>query len=823
MKIIFLSILLFSVVQCFAQTDSLSESNSSSEDTAQAEVDSIFSDAFLKIEILKRSLQELESDIPSDKKLEETSLSFQNQIEYYDSLIEVISESSLEYKRLDDLRDLEKVKNENLEKIASLQSKVRGFTSEVTDYRDRLIKLFEKLNEIKSDSVELSNNSRLFNDYSQIKSKIETQSNGFGKILGKMQKELTLLNDLQGVEQENIQNIKKVTRTKIRKQSVPIWQSEVKDNIPQRAWISFKNSVFDIYKYLKDNPERIYAHIFVYAIILLIALYFKKKEHLWEKYIGKEEEIKNVLHPLQRPYTSSLLLSITISPWIHDGAPSDFFDTTLIFLLIPILVFLYSSNIKNLFRESVYFSIIYFIIHIQHFVYDNTLFQRITMLVLALLLLIVVNRLRKIYDGANVVFFKQLFKGAIALLLASILANIFGYFAFSEFLLSKVAAVIVLAVVFHISTFAIIDVIKLIMLTERVNKFNSVKLYYETIKDTITKYVRLIAFFFWIIVVLRISGYYDTVMSRVLGFLTHQHSLGSISYTIKGIILFILTIYTSVKISNILEIYFKEDYGRGNEGTKRSIGTITIMIRYSIIIIGFLFAILFSGLPIENITIVAGALGVGIGFGLQNIINNLVSGFILALERPIQIGDIVQLDQFTGEVQDIGIRASKIRTFDGSEVIVPNGELISKQVVNWTHSDNYRRIEIFVGVAYGSPTEKVKKLLNQAINSCSHIRSNPAPLALFHDFGDNSLNFRILCWTSIDTLLLAKSEIITEIDNLFRANNINIPFPQRDIHVRTLDPSIQFTKPEEKQPEQTESKPEKHPEPEDREEENDEN
>ena len=209
MKIIFLSILLFSVVQCFAQTDSLSESNSSSEDTAQAEVDSIFSDAFLKIEILKRSLQELESDIPSDKKLEETSLSFQNQIEYYDSLIEVISESSLEYKRLDDLRDLEKVKNENLEKIASLQSKVRGFTSEVTDYRDRLIKLFEKLNEIKSDSVELSNNSRLFNDYSQIKSKIETQSNGFGKILGKMQKELTLLNDLQGVEQENIQNIKK--------------------------------------------------------------------------------------------------------------------------------------------------------------------------------------------------------------------------------------------------------------------------------------------------------------------------------------------------------------------------------------------------------------------------------------------------------------------------------------------------------------------------------------------------------------------------------------------------------------------------------------
>ena len=797
MKIILFWILLFLSGFVNAQTNSDTEKPDALQDVQKIQSDSVFSDTFLKIEILKRNLQEFENEIPEGNYLEKTSNKFEQQIEDYDSAINNLTESVLDIKKLDDLKDLERATNERLEKLDKLQSKVLDFTSEINTYRDNLIKLYEELNELASDSVELVNNQKLNEDYLALKEKLEAQNNSFSKVLGFIQKELTLLNDLKDIEQGNLETIKDVTKAKIQKQSVPIWESEVKDDILKRAWVSFKNSITNIFEYLKNNPQRIYSHLFIYLIILGVVLYFRGKKYLWDKYEGKEDEIKHVLHPIKRPYTSSLLLSITVTPWIHNGAPSDFFDAILILLLLPILIFVYNSQIAKLFRESIYFSIVYILIHLQHFVSDNTLFQRVTLLVLSVLLIYIVNRIKRIYTGTNQVFFKQLFKVAAFLIFISIIANILGYFAFAEFLLAKIASVLVLAAVFHIATFSVIDIIKLIMLTDRINKFNSVQKHYEIIKDTITKYVRFVALIGWILVVLSIAGYYDSVMFRINNFLNSQHSLGSISYTIKGVILFILTIYLSVKLSNILETFFKEDFKGGADVKKRSIGTITIMIRYSIIVLGFFFAIIFSGLPIENITIIAGALGVGIGFGLQNIFNNLVSGFILALEKPIQIGDIIQIDTFIGEVQDIGIRASKIKTFDGSEVIVPNGELISKQVVNWTHTDTFRRIEIFVGVAYGSPTEKVTKLLNQAVNSCTHIRSDPTPMVLFHDFGDNSINFRILCWTTIDNFLNAKSEITTEIDNLFRANNISIPFPQRDLHLRTVDPSIQFFKPEE--------------------------
>jgi potassium efflux system protein len=127
--------------------------------------------------------------------------------------------------------------------------------------------------------------------------------------------------------------------------------------------------------------------------------------------------------------------------------------------------------------------------------------------------------------------------------------------------------------------------------------------------------------------------------------------------------------------------------------------------------IGFLLAVTASGFPLDKITIIISAFGIGIGFGLQNIVNNLVSGLILAFEKPIQIGDIIEVDNRSGTIMEIGIRSSKIATSDGAEVIIPNGDLISHHVINWTLSNNNRRIELIIGVAYGSDIEKVKTLL----------------------------------------------------------------------------------------------------------------
>ena len=206
--------------------------------------------------------------------------------------------------------------------------------------------------------------------------------------------------------------------------------------------------------------------------------------------------------------------------------------------------------------------------------------------------------------------------------------------------------------------------------------------------------------------------------------------------------------------------------------------------RFFLVTVGFILALLVSGIPIDRITIIIGALSVGIGFGLQNVVNNLISGIILIFERPIQTGDLVELQQYTGFVKDIGIRSSVIRTYDGAEVIVPNGNLVSQEVINWTLSNRQRRVEIRVGVAYGSDAKEVTEVLRTVLESHQKVLKRPAPAVLLDGFGDNSVDFRLLFWTSdIDNWLTTRSELSTNIYNALDEAGISIPFPQRDIHV----------------------------------------
>jgi potassium efflux system protein len=207
--------------------------------------------------------------------------------------------------------------------------------------------------------------------------------------------------------------------------------------------------------------------------------------------------------------------------------------------------------------------------------------------------------------------------------------------------------------------------------------------------------------------------------------------------------------------------------------------------------VGFLFAIAAAGVEMNKLAILLGALGVGIGFGLQNIFNNLVSGIILAFERPIQEGDIIEVGELWGTVKEIGIRASTVFTFDGAEVIVPNGNLISKELINWTLTNQQRRVEVTVGVKYGTDTEKVLAILRKVAAEHKEILKEPAPLALFTGFGESSLDFRLLFWIpKADNRFIIHSELNVAVNNALKEAGIEIPFPQHDLHVRSVDSSL---------------------------------
>jgi small-conductance mechanosensitive channel len=190
-----------------------------------------------------------------------------------------------------------------------------------------------------------------------------------------------------------------------------------------------------------------------------------------------------------------------------------------------------------------------------------------------------------------------------------------------------------------------------------------------------------------------------------------------------------------------------------------------------------------------SLTVAFGALSIGLGFGLQNIFNNFISGIILLFERPIQVGDAVEINGTWAEVKKINFRSTVVQTYDNASLIIPNSEFISSQVTNWSFRDLSLRIKISVGVAYGSDTELVRSSLLEIADRAAKVRPYPRPDVLFTDFGDSALIFVLRVWTDVDSMLAVGTAIRFEIDRVFRERKIEIAFPQRDVHIRSCAPA----------------------------------
>jgi potassium efflux system protein len=218
---------------------------------------------------------------------------------------------------------------------------------------------------------------------------------------------------------------------------------------------------------------------------------------------------------------------------------------------------------------------------------------------------------------------------------------------------------------------------------------------------------------------------------------------------------------------------------------------LTKIIYYFGILIILLFSMRLVHLPITAFAFVGGALAIGVGFGAQNLLNNFISGFIIMAERPIRLGDLIEIEGSFARVEDIGPRCTRIRTGDNIHILVPNSHFLEKSIVNWTLSDQKVRANVTVGVMYGSPVREVERLLVKAARENEKVLQEPGPFVLFRDFGDNALIFYLYFWVSMETMterLLLESSIRFRIDELFREAGIVIAFPQRDVHLDTSRP-----------------------------------
>jgi small-conductance mechanosensitive channel len=257
-------------------------------------------------------------------------------------------------------------------------------------------------------------------------------------------------------------------------------------------------------------------------------------------------------------------------------------------------------------------------------------------------------------------------------------------------------------------------------------------------------------------------------------------SLGTILYFIVA---FILLSYLSKRFRNLLvrKVLTKASF---ELGTRNSIGMIA---RFIFLFVGGIVIIQGAGIDLSSLSLLAGALGVGIGFGLQNITDNFISGIIILFEKPIKVGDRIVVGETEGDVINISVRATTILTNENISIIVPNSEFISSRVINWSHNDRNIRFDIPVGVSYSEDPAVVREILFEVAEENPHVLKNPRPHVFFDEFADSSLNFTLAIWTSshTDKPRILKSELYFSIFEKFKEKGIEIPFPQRDVHIKT--------------------------------------
>ena len=293
----------------------------------------------------------------------------------------------------------------------------------------------------------------------------------------------------------------------------------------------------------------------------------------------------------------------------------------------------------------------------------------------------------------------------------------------------------------------------------------------------------LIWFLTFTIVILMTWGAKHAVIIGLFRIINYPIPIGDMQFSILGFACSALMLLFTHLSTRLWRKMLREKFLAGSgidTGLKDSITTITI---YLIWAIGLFISLRMIGVSSTSLTVVFGALSIGLGFGLQNIFNNFISGIILLFERPIQVGDAVEISGVWGVVQKINVRSTLVQTYDNASLIIPNSEFISSKVINWSFKDHRIRRVITVGVAYGSDTALVSGTLKEIAVKTQWVLKTPEPDVLFSDFGDSALIFKLRVWTLVDHMVKVETHIRFEIDRLFRERHIEMPFPQRDVRI----------------------------------------
>jgi potassium-dependent mechanosensitive channel len=361
-------------------------------------------------------------------------------------------------------------------------------------------------------------------------------------------------------------------------------------------------------------------------------------------------------------------------------------------------------------------------------------------------------------------------------LLASLLAlvgNVFGYLTLANLIGNALLASAYFAVILQGLIEVLTAIVGLSFTLRPLSLLQVIRRNESLLRRRVRRLLQWIAVFLWVAVLLNQLLIREWLFGAIRAALTAELKIGSLSISPGDLIAFVLTVWASFLISRFVRFLLDEDvYPRVR--LKRGLPyAISNTVHYLIVFIGFIVAVAALGFDMTKVTILVGAFSVGVGFGLQNVFNNFISGLILLFERPISIGDIIQIGDASGIVERIGIRASIIRTTNGAEVIVPNGQLISDRLTNWTLSNRQHGVELPLAVAQGADPNRVREILERTAAAHPLVAKDPPPQALVTKLGPDSITFELRSWTDrSDQWMQIRSELAIAVNAALTAEKI---------------------------------------------------
>jgi small-conductance mechanosensitive channel len=581
----------------------------------------------------------------------------------------------------------------------------------------------------------------------------------------------------------------------LRRESPPIWSADLRVEARAEGAARLREIAIsrwaDMKQYFRDPSKGMLIHIGLFVILAILLSAGRRQVRQW---VVKGEGSPFVTAAFDRPYAAALVITLLVVSSPHTPTPP---TVRVLFNAVELapMIRLTLPVVNPLMIPSLYALVFLFVFDTFRQILAGVplVEQGVIMLetlagMAVLAWMLIFGRLRRPQTNtAEAARLTGLRTGAFIILLllgVGLLFGALGYTGMARLTTSAVFIAGALALGFYAYLRVTGSVVAFALRVWPLRLLHMVERHRDLVERRIYHAMLLIAVGAWIIRFLDYLGLFQPALSAGKALLAAKLERGSISISFGDVLAFLLTLWVAYLFSNFIRFLLQEDVYPRMRVERGFSYALSSLIHYFILALGFVIGLGVLGLDLTKITVLAGAFGVGIGFGLQSVVNNFVSGLILLFEQPIHVGDTVEVGNLLGEVKRIGIRSSVVHTWQGADIIVPNSELISDKVTNWTLSDQLRRIDLPVGVNYSAPPQEVIKILEQVAAANPRVLKHPPPQGLFVGYGDSSINFELRAWTDqFANWFQIRSELAVALYDAVYAAGMTFPFPQREVRL----------------------------------------